>query len=134
MQTRTFAPTLEHPTNEVDGLLEQVRQIQSVCDHDFRMIERLDLVESKVAGVFIGGVGLRSEFMSIRCLKCSDRAFVPVYLFCPECQGKMIDRGQVNRRKYLGFGSQIVGLGFLYKARLTQCENCGFRVVTDRLD
>lgn len=119
--------------NEVDKLQEEIKRIQSACEHDFLLLEQKHLLESCVSGTFIAHDqykhSLKEETFGVKCLKCSLEKTLKVTDTCPQCLGKMAP-GELedSRKKYLGHDY------LYYCIRHYHCTKCELHAVADEWD
>ena len=123
--------------NEVDSLERQMKEIQDNCEHDWKLVEKPELIKSLVPGVFIGRRepgGFASE-MTLICTKCSKRLKTSIISRCPYCLSPMregflqITEGGISSRKRY-FGREYL----YYVIRLHHCTKCEFRTASDEWD
>ncbi len=128
---------------KVDELLEQIKTIQHDCvPHSFDMTSIPMLLESNVAGVYIGTCeggqaelkqnpnrrNFNSRFI-LQCTQCSFKKQCTIIGTCPMCYGEMKKGdGLEPREKYYGVKY------LYYMAKLHSCEACNFRSVTEEFD
>jgi len=128
--SEAYIPVSGRKPNEVDRLLQLISEIQENCYHDFRLVKKPKLQESKVKGVFIGINERRDphwpEMMLLRCLNCSKEKQEPVTEMCPRCLGMMTDTLGLRRREEY-FGEPY----FHYAAKLRRCIDCDLTLVLD---
>ncbi len=115
--------------NEVDKLLEKIEQIQSTCEHDFRLLKPVELPESRVKGVFLGyDAEMKNERRpryTLRCLKCNKEEEFDIFKICPCCLNEM-QKGELDyREKYRGQKH------LYFRVRLYECLECKLVVAND---
>ncbi|OGZ54273.1 MAG: hypothetical protein A3B25_02565 [Candidatus Ryanbacteria bacterium RIFCSPLOWO2_01_FULL_48_26] len=118
--------------NEVDRLQEKIQSLRDGCEHDFRLLRKVKLPESKVKGIFILGShhGEVDECI-LRCLHCSQTKSLDLLKTCPWCLEKL-KAGQIE-----GYGSREKYFGqkhLYYSAKRYTCKSCNFIGVTDEWD
>ena len=132
LSVREFQPAVTQTINEVDGLLEQVFQIQSRYEHSFTLVEPFRIQESSGANVYVGhNTEIHySPTFSMVCVKCSKREEgVSPTMMCPSCFVKMrCGEGLLRREQFFG------GRHLYYAVRLYSCPQCKFTVAVDEWD
>jgi len=138
-------PMTEREPNEVDRLRVKIKEIQTACTHDFKLVKEIKLKESLIPGVFVGTSGrgglsrkildhgeIQTEF-TVVCTKCSKEVNCHITEVCPRCLGNMskgeLEGGTNSRERFFG-----VQNGY-YAIELFFCKGlCGFIVASDVWD
>jgi len=123
--------------NPVDGLLEQIRQLQerikvvrATCQHDFCLRVEPALIPTLVTGVYLPP----EKRPIVVCLKCSQvsefKCSKYAQVTCPICMADMEQGGEEPLQKYVG--SDIRGRDREGVVFVSTCSNpdCGHRVIS----
>jgi hypothetical protein len=112
--------------NAVDGLLRQVDEIQSACEHEFQPTEECSRDHQPLRVANEGtALELHSRRFAAQCTKCSYSEDIQYIDRCACCLGRMSETAWEDARKYFG-----VETNPYYAAAVFTCEGCGFSVVT----
>lgn len=126
----TLAIVGGRPPNEVDILLNRVKEIQSKCQHRYKIGDPdLKLKPSLVADIYSASDDQGHFFkITYKCNLCSDYKISSTASTCVKCLGEMkiVQRGE-EVSKYYPYEARSL------EAIISACSQCGFKVVHAQL-